>query len=49
MNVRSAAGPAEDGSHVVVTVPLGVLKDRRLHGVAGRMLDTTPDAAADWV
>ena len=29
VNVRSAAGPAEDGSHVVVTVPLGVLKDRR--------------------
>jgi monoamine oxidase len=29
VKVRSAAGPAEDGSHVVVTVPLGVLKDRR--------------------
>jgi len=29
VNVRSAAGPAEDGSHVVVTVPLGVLKDQR--------------------
>ena len=122
VNVRSAAGPAEDGSHVVVTVPLGVLKDRRpkfspalprdrvaaidrlgfgcfekvvltfdeafwraaglphlmlfprdpdestmwvigldafgdgptlacfiFHGAAGRVLDTTPDDAADWV
>jgi monoamine oxidase len=29
VSVRSTAGPAEDGSHVVVTVPLGVLKDRR--------------------
>jgi polyamine oxidase len=29
VSVRSAAGPAEDGSHVVVTVPLGVLKDGR--------------------
>ena len=29
VRVRSTAGPAEDGSHVVVTVPLGVLKDRR--------------------
>ena len=29
VSVRSAAGPAEDGSQVVVTVPLGVLKDRR--------------------
>lgn len=29
VNVRSAAGLAEDGSHVVVTVPLGVLKDQR--------------------
>ena len=122
VDVRSAAGPAEDGSHVVVTVPLGVLKDRRptfspalprdrvaaidrlgfgrfekvvltfdeafwraaglphlmlfprdpdestmwmigqdafgggpalvlfiFHGVAGRMLEMTPDGAADWV
>ncbi len=122
VNVRSAAGPPEDGSHVVVTVPLGVLKDRRpqfspalppdrlgaidrlgfgrfekvvltfdqafwrtaglphlmlfprdpdestmwvighdafgagptlvffiFHGVAGRVLDTTPGDAADWV
>jgi polyamine oxidase len=122
VNVRSAAGPAENGSHVVVTVPLGVLKDRRpqfspalppdrlaaidrlgfgrfekvvltfdhafwraaglphlmlfpgdpdesaiwmigldafgagptlvffiFHGAAGRMPDTTPDDAADWV
>jgi monoamine oxidase len=29
VHVQSAAGPAENGSHVVVTVPLGVLKDRR--------------------
>jgi polyamine oxidase len=29
VNVRSTEGPAEAGSHVVVTVPLGVLKDRR--------------------
>jgi polyamine oxidase len=122
VHVRSTAGPAENGSHVVVTVPLGVLKDRRpqfspplppdrlaaidrlgfgrfekvvltfdhafwraaglphlmlfprdpdestvwmigldafgagpalaffiFHGAAGRMLDTTPDEAADWV
>src|SRR5580692_675007 len=122
VNVRSAAGPAEDGSHAVVTVPLGVLKDGRpqfspalppdrlaaidrlgfghfekvvltfdqafwraaglphlmlfprdpdesamwvigldafdaaptlacfvFHGVADRVLDTTPDDAADWI
>ena len=122
VKVRSAAGPAEDGSHVVVTVPLGVLKDRRprfspalppdrldaidrlgfgrfekvvltfdhafwrtaglphlmlfprdpdeltmwaighdafdagptlvffiFHGMTGRVLDATPDGAADWV
>ena len=122
VNAQSAAGPAEDGSHVVVTVPLGVLKDRRprfspalprdrlaaidrlgfghfekvvltfdeafwraaglphlmlfprdpdeptmwmigedafggdptlvffiFHGVAGQVLDMTPDGAADWV
>lgn len=29
VRVRSAAGEVEDGSHVVVTVPLGVLKDGR--------------------
>jgi polyamine oxidase len=29
VSARSADGSAENGSHVVVTVPLGVLKDRR--------------------